>query len=539
MIGPVRIAMLSLVLATAPSRIAGASLIGAPDLATAPDARLGTPAAPPVNLAASAATNKAVTLTWTSDGSTKLAVERKALGAAWLAPTAAAPATADKPTPSTIAVVSANTITDSNIDAFTTYVYRVRVVGANNVMGASSNELTVGPPPVGFSSVIATPKAMQAHDPAQFANQIRMTFDGNGDPALAYMTNDLNNDGELDDTELSVITWNRAKYRWNAAVSIDTIGNVVRSGTRMPFTIARDASTGTFGLLHMLGEHELRLSTSTDGGVTWKHTRVDRTGNEDPGISTPALAMSGGRVHVAYAVVGQSVTYRGGLTTDPVTKWTTSKAPVPSGTDVRSECVSVAVDAADKAVVAYCYTGDNYNTVASLWRPDGGKTVKITDTNGKQNDDPGLAMTVAGSQIGVAMYAARDDKFFQNHHLWFTKSTDNGATWAQPVPVSDDGGNAMDAPVSVTLDRAGHPAMFANVGGGNDGAAKCGLPKMMRSTDGATWTTCAPETKGAPSTADVVGPVGAFAANDRIYMAFKARQTAPGMPAGLVLWRER
>ncbi len=144
-----------------------------------------------------------------------------------------------------------------------------------------------------------------------------------------------------------------------------------------------------------------------------------------------------------------------------------------------------------------------------------------------------------GSQLAVAMYGARDEEFFASHHLWFSRSADAGATWSTPVAVADDGGNAMDVPLTVMLDRAGHPAMVANVGGGNDGATKCGVPKLMRSTDGVKWTTCAPETKGAPATSDVVMPVGAFAGNDKLYVAFKVRASAPGLPAGLALWRER
>ncbi len=504
-----------------------------------PAPSLLVPVAAPSTLTSSSATSSAVVLAWTGDASAKFAVERKVLGAAWLVPSPTAPATAEKPTPSTIAIASAAAITDNKIDAFTTYVYRVRTVGANNVLSAPSNELIVGPPPVGFSSVIAAPKAMHEHDAAQFANQMRMTFDANGDPTLAYITNDLNNDGELEDSDLSVITWNRAKYRWNAPVVLDTVGNVVRSGTRRPFSIARDASTGKFGLLHTIGEHELRLSTSDDGGATWQHVRIEQTSGEEPRFFTPSLAMGAGHVYMAYARGQNNVTYKTGLATDAPSKWTTLKAPETPNNELRLECITTALDAAGKPVVAYCMTGESYNTTAAIWRPDVNKTVKITDTNGKQNDDPGLDMVIVGSQIAVGMYAARDEQFFANHQLWFARSMDNGATWSAAVAVPDDGGNTMDAPVTVMLDRAGHAAMVANMGGGNSDAAKCGLPKLMRSADGLKWTSCAPETKGVPAATDVVYPVGLFAGNDKLYIAFKARAATAGMPAGLELWRER
>lgn len=81
--------------------------------------------------------------------------------------------------------------------------------------------------------------------------------------------------------------------------------------------------------------------------------------------------------------------------------------------------------------------------------------------------------------------------------------------------------------------------MTAELSGGNGDRVKCGVPKLMRSADGVKWTTCAPETKGAPATSDVTYPVMAFAGNDNLYIAFKTRQPAPGLAPGLVLWRER
>jgi hypothetical protein len=39
--------------------------------------------------------------------------------------------------------------------------------------------------------------------------------------------------------------------------------------------------------------------------------------------------------------------------------------------------------------------------------------------------------------------------------------------------------------------------------------------------------------------ADVTDPTLGFAANDKLYMAFKTRQNVTGLPAGVVLWRER
>lgn len=76
---------------------------------------------------------------------------------------------------------------------------------------------------------------------------------------------------------------------------------------------------------------------------------------------------------------------------------------------------------------------------------------------------------------------------------------------------------------------------MANVSGANT----CGQPKFMRSTDGANWTTRAPDTRSVSSTADVYAPTAVFVANDRLDVVFKIRGSAPSIAPGLSLWRER
>ena len=112
-------------------------------------------------------------------------------------------------------------------------------------------------------------------------------------------------------------------------------------------------------------------------------------------------------------------------------------------------------------------------------------------------------------------------------------------SWSSPVAIADDGGNAMGAPVGVMIDRAGHFAISAPVVGGNEGSVVCGQPKLARSSDGTKWTTCAPDTKGVGAVADPGVPTGAFAGNDKLYMAFKTRAAVGAMLPGIALWRER
>ena len=107
--------------------------------------------------------------------------------------------------------------------------------------------------------------------------------------------------------------------------------------------------------------------------------------------------------------------------------------------------------------------------------------------------------------------------------------------WSATLRVREPG---MVPPVSIAIDRAGRYAMGAPVGGGNDGGATCGQPNLMRSTDGVTWTTCAPGTRGIAEGTDPGYPLVTFAGNDKVYEVFRTRQAGGGLQPGLVVWRE-
>ena len=57
-----------------------------------------------------------------------------------------------------------------------------------------------------------------AADPAAFAARY-----GAGIAVLGEFTGNLDNDGELDDSVLEFVSWNRARYRWNAPVRVATV----------------------------------------------------------------------------------------------------------------------------------------------------------------------------------------------------------------------------------------------------------------------------------------------------------------------------
>ena len=78
-------------------------------------------------------------------------------------------------------------------------------------IAAPSNEVTVGPPPYGFNRVVALPAGVE--NSGYFGVGLRMALDGNGDPALAYVFHDPNqdNDNDYSDSALYFVKCGKAE----------------------------------------------------------------------------------------------------------------------------------------------------------------------------------------------------------------------------------------------------------------------------------------------------------------------------------------
>src|SRR5260370_36004240 len=127
---------------------------------------------PPTNLIVSSATSSAAQLSWTAaqPQAPGFIVERKTLNGAY----ATLPIIPDGGVPGVAFV-------DATIDPFTTYVYRVSATSLNGT-STPSNEVTVGPPPAGYS--VAAPVPSRA---GFWGQQGQMVLDANGYPALGFV----------------------------------------------------------------------------------------------------------------------------------------------------------------------------------------------------------------------------------------------------------------------------------------------------------------------------------------------------------------
>jgi uncharacterized protein (TIGR03437 family) len=473
----------------------------------------------PIGLKAIAATKSQVQLSWSAgDPSTvTYTVERKTLNGSYALAVNAT-------------VLSA---TDTTIDAYQTYVYRVRAnFGA--AQSGPSNEVTVGPAPVGYNVVV--PMTAVYGDNYDFGREQRMVLDGNGDPGIAYIIRDVNRDGDSSDSTLYFVRWDRVNYTWTKPVTAAVVGVASRSGAALSLSIAFDASTNTWGIAYE-GVNRIGIAMSTNNGLAWQNQSA--LTDSDQNLSYPVLGMSGGKIHLAFSQGNNGIRYITGSATAAAGTWTSSLAPLLAGTFDQQGTLSLAIDSAGNPAIAYWLNPQTaYNSVLAYWRPGSPTAIKIMDTNGFQNDDPAVSLAFFGTQPRVVVVAGRDDQFFARYDrsIWASSST-NGTTWSTPVNLPNDGGNSMEAVISLAIGSQGQGALIMETNGGDGSPGQCSFPKISTSTNFASWTTCSPTTNGSTDFRASY-PAIAYSGNDKLYFSATNYQEGGDVARGIVLWRE-
>ena len=474
----------------------------------------------PTNLNVKAATSKKIDLSW-SGAAAGYTVQRRILGGNY----------------SNLPTVTTATYSDTSIDPYTTYQYQVV---ANLASGPSqaSNQVTVGPPPAGFTVAAPAPGAPGSDTTKKYGYDLNMVLDGNGDPAFAWIYYNPSGNDNAADSQLLFRSWNRAQYAWNPIVKIAVVGDAA-SYSRNTVSLAYDAGANTWAAASETGLGlNLKLFFSTDGGVTWAAKTTFQFGQSF--AYGPSLAMASGNIYMAFVVDNQGVKYvTGRQSADPAT-WTTKAAPLAAGTDIAFSGLhpSLALDSSGAPGVAYWVpdTSDGYNRILLFWKPSGSATpVRVLDSQGQQSDEVAVKMVFAGLNPRILVYTARKDSDF-GVGVHFVRSDNGGASWLQPVVIPPDGASSTDYPFDLAIDSQGRGAIGFGQNGGS-GNTTCGQPKLARSDDLVKWTTCSAGPLDV--TGNFTGYPGAiqllFGGNDKLYYAW---QEANATPNGIYLYRE-
>ena len=252
----------------------------------------------PTGLQCGTATTKQVTIDWKPvEQATGYWVERRSSTGDWSRPTA-------------LPVITL-AFTDTEIDPYETYRYRV-IATDGKAQSQPSAEIVTGPPPVGFSLAAPVP---QIKDPAKFGRTLQTSLDANGDPAVAYYWMDINDDGDLADSGLYFVNWDRAAHQWKPPVQIVVVGDVPHGPGQSPFSLARDPQTDTWGVaFEVKHPHAIGLAMSKDNGTSW--TVRELLSDSESELYSPSLEMASGKFHIAL-VHGGVVEYITGPENDP------------------------------------------------------------------------------------------------------------------------------------------------------------------------------------------------------------------------------
>ncbi len=469
----------------------------------------------PSGLTATSATSKKVNLTWNGTASSYV-VQRAVLGSSF----------------SDLATVSGTTASDTSLDAYTTYQYQVLAVTSSG-RSAASNQITVGPPPAGFTGAALAPNANAS---GNYGYDISLVLDGNGDPAFAFLFDDPNLDTDPADTQLLFRSWNRAQYKWNPVVTIGTVGNIATTFWQS-ISLAYDSSTGMYAIAAENNDDGLlRLFVSSDG-KGWSLKGKIQSADSAQG---PSLVLSNGNVYLADVISTIGLQYTTGkLSADPST-WQSTIAPVPANTGVAlgDTTPSLALDSTGTPAIAYWVpdTTQGYNDILYFWRPPSGTPIKVMDTQNQQTD-VFVKMLFHQNNPRIVVHAQRQDADF-GVGLHFVRSDDGGHTWTSPVVIPPDGNSSTDYPFDLTLDSKGDGAIFFGQNSGS-GDAACGNPKLSLSTDLTNWKTCSAADVSVTSQYSVYpGSVAAaYGGNDKLYLLWWDNGTST-TGTGVLMYRQ-
>ncbi|MBS1857917.1 MAG: IPT/TIG domain-containing protein [Acidobacteria bacterium] len=470
----------------------------------------------PTNLVVKSATSRRIDLSWSGTAS-GYAVQRRSLGGTY----------------SNLGTVTASTFSDTAIDAYTTYQYQVV---ANLAGGASSpsNQVTVGPPPSGFTTAAPPPGPAGSQITGNFGYNLSMCLDANGDPAIAYIFFDPNTDTNPSDTRIEFRSWNRAAYKWNDLVRVGGTNGDTTSAFHQTLSMAYDASISTWAIAaETIGPGDsqlLTMFTSTDG-VTWTRRTVASGGLR------PSLQLAGGNLYLAYVVEQAGLRYvTGKLSADPAT-WLTSNEVAVAGVAIArlDQTPSLAMDSAGNPGIAYwCDSADGSNTVLMYWRPAGSAApVKIADTKNNQLGDPAVRLVYAGLNPRVLATIPYNDADF-GVVLHSVRSDNGGAAWNPPVLIPPDGTSSTGWRFDLAVDSQGRGlAAYSQNSGSGDSV--CGNPKVSRTSDFATWKTC--DVVNDPKVTGAYNPIPiglqvVYGGNDKLYMLWTDGD------AGILMYRE-
>ena len=441
--------------------------------------------------------------------------------------------------------------TDRAIDHHQIYTYR-----ATPLHGlAPAIAVTVGPPPAGFSTVVANPNQNSGH-PENFGQFPCFVLDQNGDPLLTYLWVNPSGNLSLDasDTRLYFISWNRSSNSFNAPVEIAVTGDIAAEGNGVlvdfnyPEALARDPVNNTLAIAwrsysaNAAGAY-VNIAFSTDGGQTWVSQVVTSIPVNVSDYSDIAVALYNGTVYLCYyngtgaPGTGAAELVTGKETTLPNT-WSTQQFSNAADYTVVLPYYSIALDSDGvPGIVLTRQPNGNGAYPTYFWRPIANTLVEVLTDNGdggqsySAQSDYAVQLVFHGTAPYILYGGARNANPTPNQYETVAYSTTGGAagTWTLTYvpangPVAND--DTIQMPFGISVGSAGQVTV-ASTSLGNSGVGTCGSDstnspyeiELAQTTNLSTWSVCDLGGANGPMF-NSVQPVVHYGINDALFVAF-------------------
>jgi hypothetical protein len=404
-------------------------------------------------------------------------------------------------------------------------------------------------PPNGYSYALPIPAGTSAA--ARFGVSASAVLDQFNQPMLAAINVDPNGDGVFQDNVLVFTRWNGASRAFEAARSVEVVGEIDVSHPNRQVSLARDVESGRIGIAYVKTGGAIRLAISDDEGANWTLETATAASSVGHALSNPQLALKGGKVWLAYfdsAAGPQSQPDIVVRTRTSGAAFTDSKAPLPGSYDeVAAGPLALALDSTGAPGLAYFMRRAADPTVGLFfWRPaqNGATAWAIADSANTSNDggtprQPSVSLAFSGDLPRVAYHLVTTDPDAQ---VWFASSSANdGSAFSNRVAIPRNGSpGALEGTQwyqAIAVEGA-KVAIVANFASG-PAPQICGGPKLAKSNDGTSFTTCAPDNQRLFSRSGEF-PSLMHHAPGKLTLLFNYESRAnPSLPGGgVVLWRE-
>ncbi len=398
-------------------------------------------------------------------------------------------------------------------------------------------------PPTGYSLAVEQPPNPSS---TRTGLSVSMVLDSNDQPVIAYVVEDPNGDGVLQDTAVMFTRWNGESRSWETPKLIEVVGQIELAAPHRQISLARDASTGRLGLAYLTSARQVRLATSDNEGASWSLRDLAPAGTK--AHSDPSLALAGGNIDAAYwseDALCDGVGCRASIFYDRIPA---TGAASHQGVELATALeetpqfpLSLAVDANGEAGLAYFIrTHSTPDFELRFWRPHSSTVATVLQSAQPQPIVPSVSLAFEGDKPRVAYHLAGADPLVE---LRYSAANDSrGTQWNSPVAVPRNGSSANPDSTrwfqALAVDSGGAVAIAAFYGFSAAAPQMYGGPKLARSAHGTDFTVTSPDLGRVFGSAGMWANLAYTRAHKLTGVFLYDINGNPSIKPGVVLWRE-